>query len=376
MKQLEGFGMVLVLVLVGAASLAGQGGSQPLILRKHVIMDQNGFQMEVLHLLAPKDWQFRGGVTWDYRTIPPNPTVTYSVSSPDGRSVAEQFPPESFNWTQDQLIMQSFTMSGQPVKPPMPAPQYIKTVWVPRHRSDVSGVTVLESQNLPELAAQSRELEQQQMVVFGQISPFQFPYEIRAEAARVKLQYQRNGEPVVEELTVLVSYFIASMATMYGGTAQAITWSPSVFSMRAPAREMNEKARLFQIITDSRRDNPNWQLNCTRLSATLTRDQISQQNAIFARMQEIHRTQQETSDIIVNSYNQQSATYDHIFQNYDQSIRGVETYADPSSHSQVELPYGYNDAWTNGTDYIMSSDPGYNPNVGSTQNWQRLNRQR
>jgi hypothetical protein len=133
---------------------------------------------------------------------------------------------------------------------------------------------------------------------------------------------------------------------------------------------------LFQVITESRRDNPNWQLSCTRLSASITRDQISAQNAIFARMQEIHRTQQETSDIIVNSYNQQSATYDHIFQNYDQTIRGVETYSDPTSHSPVELPYGYNDAWTNGTDYIMSSDPGYNPNVGSTQTWQRLNRQR
>jgi hypothetical protein len=366
---------VVVLGLVCVASLAGQGGNQPLVFRKHVLMDRDGFQMEVLRLLAPKDWQFRGGVKWDYRTIPPAPTVTYTVSSPDGRSVAEQFPPDTYFWTQDQLMMQSLTMSGKAVMQPMPAPQYIKTVWAPHHRSDVSGLTILESKNLPELAAQTREVGQQQMTVFGQISPFQFPYEIRAEAARVKLQYQHNGETVVEEVMIVVSYFISSMASIYG-TEQEIAWTPSLFSMRAPAREMNEKIKLFQVITDSRQDNPNWQLSCTRLSATLTRDQISQQNAIFARMQEIHRTQEQTSDMIVNSYRQQSAAYDHIFENYDQSIRGVETYVDPDSHSQVELPYGYNGAWTNGTDYILSADPGYNPNVGSTQTWQRLNRQR
>lgn len=65
MKRLKGFGTVVVLGLVCVASLAGQGGNQPLVFRKHVLMDQDGFQMEVLRLLAPKDWQFRGGVKWD-----------------------------------------------------------------------------------------------------------------------------------------------------------------------------------------------------------------------------------------------------------------------------------------------------------------------
>jgi len=374
-KRLKGFSRVLVLALVCVPNMLGQGGNQPLVFRKRVIMDPDGFQMEVLHLLAPKDWDFRGGVSWDMRTIPPAPTVTYTVTSPDGRSVAEQFAPEIFSWTNDQLMMQSLTMSGKAIKQPLSAEQFVKTMWIPHHRPGVSGLTVLETQNLPELAKQVRTLGQEQMNVFGQISPFQFPFEIRSDAVRVKLQYQRNGEPVVEEVMVAVSYFVASMQSMYG-TTQEVDWTPSVFTMRAPAGEMNDKIKLFRVITDSRQDNPNWQTSCTKLSAVITRDQINQQNAIFARMQEIHRTQQETSDLIVKSYQQQSAAYDHIFENYDQSIRGVETYTDPDSHSKVELPYGYEDAWTNGTDYIMSGNPGYNPNVGSTQTWQRLARQR
>jgi hypothetical protein len=256
----------------------------------------------------------------------------------------------------------------------MPAAQFLKVVWAPHHRSGVSGLTVLESQNLPELAAHTREVAQNEMNAFGEISPFQFRYEIRADAARVKLQYQRDGDTVVEEATAAVSYFVSNMSGMRG-TVQEVGWAPSVFSFRAPAREMSDKVRLFKVITDSRQDNPAWLLSCTRLSATVTRDQIRQQNAIFARMQEIHRTQEQTSDLIVKSYQERSVAYDRIFDNYDQTIRGVETYTDPSTNSRVELPYGYNDAWTNGTDYVMSGDPRYDPNVGSTQNWQRLARQ-
>jgi hypothetical protein len=374
-KRLRGFGAVLVLAWASLASLALQGGNQVLVFRKYVIMDQEGFRMEALHLLVPKDWQFRGGVTWNYRALPPESTLAFAVSSPDGRSVAEQFPLENFYYSQDALLQRSLASSGKKILPPMPAAQFLKVVWAPHHRSGVSGLTVLESQNLPELATHTREVAQNEMNAFGQISPFQFRYEIRADAARVKLQYQRDGDTVVEEATAAVSYFVSNMSGMRG-TVQEVGWAPSVFSFRAPAREMSDKIRLFKVITDSRQDNPAWLLSCTRLSATVTRDQIRQQNAIFARMQEIHRTQERTSDLIVKSYQERSAAYDRIFDNYDQTIRGVETYTDPSTNSRVELPYGYNDAWTNGTDYVMSGDPRYDPNVGSTQNWQRLARQR
>ena len=373
MKRAHVLRVILALVVGGLACAAAQRGNQLLVFRKHVLMDPDGFQMEVLRLLAPKDWQFQGSVTWNYRIIPPTPTTVYTVSSSDGRSVAEQFPPDNFYWTEDTFLRQSLASSGLPVRRTMSAAQYLKEIWAPHYRAGVSGMTVLEAQSLPEVATQLRRSSEQQMNIFGQISPFQFPYEMRADAARVKFQYQRDGQTVVEEATAAISYFISSLAGMYG-PIQETGWTPTAFSFYAPAQEMNQKVRLFEVITRSRQDNPAWSLNCTRLSATVTRDQIRQQNAIFARMQEIHRTQEQTSDMIVNSYRERSATYDRIFEKYDQTIRGVETYVDPGTNTHIELPYGYNDAWTNGTDYVLSSDPSYNPNVGSTQSWKRLER--
>jgi hypothetical protein len=338
-------------------------------------MDQQGFHMEALRLLAPKDWQFRGGVTWNARSTPPEYHVAYTVSSPDGQSVAEQFPDESYSWSQDRMIQQSSTRSGKKVLPPMPAAQFLKQVWASQHRGAMSGLTVLETQNLADLAERTRQVAEYQMKVLGQISPFQFRYQIRADAAHVKFQYQQNGRPVIEDATATITYFSTYLSSM-SGQVENSAWVPTVFSFRAPAAEMSAELRLFKVLADSRQDNPTWHLNCTRLSATVAREQIRQDNAIFARMQQIHQTQEQTSDLIVKSYRERSAAYDRIFDNYDQTIRGVETYSDPSSNSRVELPYGYEGAWTNGTDYVMSVDPGYDPNVGSTQRWQRLARQR
>jgi hypothetical protein len=39
----------------------------------------------------------------------------------------------------------------------------------------------------------------------------------------------------------------------------------------------------------------------------------------------------------------------------------------------VELPSGYNHAWSNNNgEYIVSDNPNFNPNVGSNLDWQPL----
>jgi hypothetical protein len=106
------------------------------------------------------------------------------------------------------------------------------------------------------------------------------------------------------------------------------------------------------------------------------RDQIRLQDAIFAGRQEIRCTQDQTGDLIVNSYRECRAAYHRIFEKYDRTIRGVEACVEPGTNTRAELPYGYNDAGSNDSDYIMSSDPRLDLNGVSTQNWQRLDRQR
>jgi hypothetical protein len=348
-----------------------------LVFNKHVVIDRAGFGYEALRLLVPKGWHFKGGVKWDYNRFPTEAFTAFTISSPDGSSLLEQFPHMTLFWSQDSYMQSYYSRVGMEIIQPMRPDEFLKNIFIPRFRSNISGLKIIESQSLPELARQTRDLAQFQMRIFGQISPFQFQFEIRADAGRLKVEYFKGGgEKIVEDATVAITYMISNLPTMYGGYATGITWIPVVSSFKAPAKEINSKVRIFKIIMDSRKDNPVWAENYIKLSASLTRDKIRQQRAVFNRMQQISRTQSEIGDMIMDSYQKRNDAYDRIFDNYSQAIRGVDAYRDPINNWKIDLPTGYDNAWTNGSDYIVSDDAGFNPNVGSTQNWERMQRQR
>jgi hypothetical protein len=368
-----------VVLLFGLTCLSGIVAAteyQTLTLNKHVVIDHKGFGYEALRLLVPKGWHFKGGVSWDYNRMPPEASIAFTIASPDGGSVLRQFPHINLFWSQDPSMQLSYSQLGVGIQQPMGAIEFLKDFFIPRFCSDVSNLKVVQTQNVPQLAQQSKDLTQLQLNLFGQISPFQFQFEIRAEAARLKMEYLQGGKKIVEDVTVAINYVICYLPNMYGGITPGITWIPTVNSFKAPAHEFNDRIRIFKIIADSRKDNPVWAENCIKLSATVTRDQLRQQRAIFNRMQQISKTQSEISDMIMDSYQKRSQAYDRIFDNYSEAIRGVDSYLDPINDRKIELPTGYDNAWTNGSDYIISDDAGFNPNVGSTQNWERMNRQR
>jgi hypothetical protein len=69
----------------------------------------------------------------------------------------------------------------------------------------------------------------------------------------------------------------------------------------------------------------------------------------------MRETQQESWE-----YRQESI--DHVAREFSESIREVETYHDPSTGYDVELPQNYDYAFSNGLgEYIITNDPLYNP---------------
>ena len=375
MKKLLFLVVVFGLCLPCAAGEATAAQDNSLSFRKHIVIDRNGFGYEAFRLLVPKGWHFRGGVSWDNNRFPPEANTAFTITSPDGNSVFEQFRHLNLFWSQDRNLQYSYSQGGAEIVQPMGATEFIKNYYIPRSRANASGLKVVQDQSLPALAQQTRDMAQFQLNVFGQISPFQFQYELRGDAGRCKLEYSEKGKRIVEDVTVAVTYMITYMPTMYG-TVTGITWIPIATSFKAPSADIDERIKIFKIIMDSRKDNPVWGENVLKLSAMITRDQLRHQQAIFNRMQQLSRTQSEIGDMIMDSYEKRNQAYDRIFDNYSQAIRGVDTYTDPINNWKVELPTGYDNAWTNGTDYVISDDAGFNPNVGSTQQWQRMIRKR
>jgi len=350
--------------------------SQPLVFRNQVIFDQQFMNMEALRFLVPKDWNFSGGITWNFNKNPPEPFTIYTVSSPDGSSIIQQFPRVNCFWSVDQMSQASNAQMGATIMQPIGAIDFLQRVFIPQARQGVTDLKVLESQPLPALAQYSLQISNMMLAIFGQISPFTFTYENRADAGRVQVEYTFNGRRIIEDFTGTMGYFIANLPTMSGMYAQNVTWSGSVISFRAPAEEMPSRIRTFQISLYSGYTNPAFNVGYTRLCAIITREKLRQQKAIFARYQQIRQTLSECDDIIMQVYQNKSASYDRMFDNYSQALRGVDTYVDPVNNWNIELPTGYNNAWTNGSDYIFSDSPSYNPNVSSGGNWTQMTRKR
>jgi len=353
-----------------------QNQSQPLVFRCQVVMDRQGLGLEAFRILVPKDWTFEGGITWDFAKNPPEPFSVFTAADPAGLSVIQQFPHLNMYWSPDPMAQSSFAQTGFTIMQPMGAADFLKRVFIPQARQGVTELKVLEGQPLPALTQRVLALNSMTLNIFGQISPFTFPYETRADAARVKVEYAWNGRKIVEDFSCTVTYFIASTPTMSGMSVQTVSWTPSVSSFRAPAEEMPGKIRMFQIACESRWDNPVWNVSYTRLAAIVTREKLRQQQAIFARYQQIHKTLEECNDIIMQTYENRSQAYDRMFDSYSDALRGVDTYVDPVNNWNVVLPAGYDNAWTNGSDYVFSESPSHNPNLGSTQNWTQMTRRR
>ncbi|MFY9368502.1 MAG: hypothetical protein WAR40_07505, partial [Desulfomonilia bacterium] len=152
------------------------------------------------------------------------------------------------------------------------------------------------------------------------------------------------------------------------------TWIPVVASFHAPADEMDRRVRTFKIITDSRKDNPHWTEDYIRLCATIARDQIRRKEAVLASMRKAAGARSEISDMISESYAKRNEAYDRIFESYSDAVRSVNSYVDPINDWEIELPTGHDNAWTNGFEYIFSDDAGFDPNIGSSQQWTRMGR--
>ena len=350
--------------------------SQPLVFRSQVVFDQQFMNMEAFRFLVPKHWIFSGGITWNFSRNPPEPFTIYTVTSPDGKAVIQQFPRVNLFWSQNQMSQATYVQLGATIMQPIGAIDFLQRVFIPQARPGVTDIKVLETQPLPALAQYSLQVSNMMLNLFGQISPFNFTYDNRADSGRVQVEYIQNGQRMVEDFTATLNYFIANMPTMSGMYVPDISWSASVTSFRTPAEEMPAKVRIFQIAIYSRYDNPAFNVGYTRMCAIITREKLRQQQAIFARYQQIRQTLAECDDIIMQVYQNKSASFDRMFDNYSQALRGVDSYVDPVNNWNIELPTGYNNAWTNGTDYVFSDSPSYNPNVSGGGSWTQMTRKR
>jgi hypothetical protein len=358
----------------GAEGAAEGAGSWGIRLKRISCVDQlasegtRGIGSEVFSMLIPADWQFEGGVRWVMNN-PGMPAVgAFRAYNPQGVEAFEAFPNLPFFWTNNPMVTMQFPPGsfyfGNEVRPPASALQVLQEIVVARHRGQMPGLQVVAQEQLPQLAQQMRANDP--AAGFGVTG---------SDGGRVRIRYRLVDRDVEEDFFGVVEVSQQMMPTMMG-MAENIFWMADyLFSFRAQAGQIDGLSDVFMAIVRSYRLNPQWYARYMQVSQYMIQNQIQQIHNIGQLSQIISQTSDTISDMMMDSFNQRQQTLDRLSGQFSQAIRGVDEYYDASIQQPVELPGGYDHAWSNGSDeYILTNDANFDPNLGSTVNWNAMER--
>ena len=358
---------VCVAMLAGVAASGTQAAE--FRLRRHEVVDTAGFGYPALEVLIPAGWNGAGQVIWQQTSAGPDARIAFQATAPDGKAVIELFPAVIGFQSQDPGLNQAHAMHGLTVAPVPDVATFVQQAFIPGVRAQAADVRLTGQRDLPELGEAERRRQEYLMTrIYQSISPLPFVPQFTATAGAVDLTYRQHDREMHETVTVTVVAMHGQSPGMWGPAAQ-VNWFAIALSCRAPAAQMPELAPIFAVVATSLQRSPRWDVDLTRLVATIARQNLQTQQQIFGAMQGIARQQQSFGDEMFASWQERERTRDRVFERWSEANRGVTSWQDPVGGSIVESPGHYGHGWSSGGEYIFTDDPLFNPNVGSTRDW-------
>lgn len=355
----------------GSGSEASAGNPTPaktevLHLKTVQVMDREGAGIEVLRLLVPADWECESRVRW-LLDVPSMPAVVWlRAYNPKGSEEFEVFPNQSFCWTDNEMVLSLFPAGsryfGAEVRPPVSAQEALQELVLPRYRGDVDNLEVVSEEPMPALAELVRATQEPRPGLTTS-----------ADAAKARVTYSRGGKEFEEDVFAAVESYSYPLQTMYGWRTNTQWMVDFGFSCKAEKGKLEGLAPTLMSVAQSLRVNPLWFSKYMQMIEYLAQQQIERIESVGQLSRMLSQTSNEISDIIQSTYERRQEVNDRIAQKFSDYVLGVDRYYDPAAGREVELPSGHKVAWSNGQgQYILTDQTGYNPNVGSTQNWQQL----
>ncbi len=348
--------VVLAALGVGAAPAPAATQDAPLRLRTLRVNDPMSNGIEAFRMLVPVGWLRRGGVVWDLRYASVA-SVVMQLRNPRAPEALETF----------QLIPQIWQDSGIPgfpegsiylgmvVRRPLNAIAMVESLVVPAFRGRLNP-RVTARVALPRVAQALAAAGQ------GPVTTTQF------DAGRVRIAYTEAGRAMEEDFYA-ISYY--SQASFLPG---ATTWGPQIlYSFKAPRGRLDRRARLLQTMVASVRLSLKWYAGYARVFDMWINGQMQAIQAAGALSKTIAAANDSISAATSEAWESQQRSYDRVYDEVSEQIRGVETYENPFEGREVQLPSDYRHAWVSAKgEYVLSDQAGFNPNVGSVTEWRQL----
>jgi hypothetical protein len=352
--------LLLVTVIATAVVQVGHAAAAtkeaPLRFRLLSVYDK-AVGAEAFRMLVPMDWKAEGGIVWRHE-FSNLATVAMRLSKPNSPEALEMFPITPHVWREGGILAfpPGSNYLGNVVLPVVADPAtYIQQAVLPQFRKNANP-RIVGRKSLPDVAK----------TVAAAVQETGTQKTVKAE--RVRLEYQEGGRAVEEDVYCVLVY--TQIPVLPGTTF----WTAErLFSFKAAKGSLDGMGGLLQTMAASVKVNPVWFSKYQQVVAQWQQAKMQSIRSAGELSRYIARTSSEISAMNRQAYEARQASNDRINKNFSEYIRGVETYHNPVESRAVELPSGYREAWVSGNgEYILSNDPNFNPNVGSTQNWQRM----
>jgi len=400
-------------------------------MRRAVCVDGK-YGVPVFEWLIPADWGFRGQVWWrGSLTVPA--TVVFRAWNPEGSEQIECLPTISNIWTTSPMTSamaklgwttRPFPLDGVEQRMPMGALDCLRELVVPRYRGhfpqlqgqrrdELISRAFGKDPNLQQWARQVTPYVERARDYLKSLKPGAYPspnVEVHvveeerlpglaqslhgredngattSDGARMRIRYELDGQRYEEDL-----FCVASALTTYLGigrrTQERTFWvAEALYAFRAAMGRLDTVGASCMASVKSFRMNPQFLEVCQmerqrivaerRAFAQVMTQMAASQRRSFQGLGDLSADISSTSDMIMDGYATRSEAFDRMGQGMSEAIRGVDTWADPSLDHGVELPGGFDHAWTNGLgEYIVADDALFDPNIQGSQSWQHLQRQ-
>lgn len=305
--------------------------------------DPLGIGGVALTLLVPDGWDVEGGPVWRHQY---SNLASYEgrITSPDGFQGVEFFAVYPQIWQEGGIPFFAVGTNylGHEIRPPIrDVGKFLETLVLPTYRGAFSPA-ILERESLPDVAA----------AYVRESLPG-----TEAVAEHVLTEHFVDGERMLEEFTVVLTF------TPNPGLPGAVSWTPQqLFSIRAPADRFVAARPLLQAIATSPVVDPYWYGSYQYVLGLSIQNGLEAIHAAGAASRIVAQANAEIADLIASGYQERQTIDDDIFQAVSQTIRGVETYADPWDGGTLELPNGYDYVYGSAEgSVILTNEPAFDP---------------
>jgi hypothetical protein len=325
--------------------------------------------LPAMELLIPSAWDFKGSVAGNTSEgcFSDLYAASWEATSGDGSIAFQGAPNDSWQYTDDAAELHKLTdphlralgLQGKPcpVKKPMKAEEYFRQNVLSAFPSSSTVVSVEPFPELNQMARKQLGLPPDDAGNGGSA---------RTEAIRARVEFQKDGKTLEDWVSVVVVTRIFPQGRGAFYDCHAI----DVMALRAPKGQLDANDKLFKVMISSVRPEPKWQAYSNGVIAKLYQAEAQKEASIDAMVAAFQRHVADTINGV--TANAQRGSQNSTF-GFDQNIRGVQTFRDPTTGNTMELSNQYDHAWLNGSnEYIMSDNPNFNPNGEVSGSWNQL----